>query len=99
MFPLLQHTVLLEIDLTCQYSMEYTPYPQKEGSVGIPIIITNDYEGEDLLPGTQDGTKWQEALEMYKFDDRHSIHSIECLWFDAHCEKISPTLSVARMQL
>ena len=51
--------------------MAYKPYPQKEGSVGIAIIITNGYEGEDSLPGTQnDGTKWKEALEMLKFDVR-----------------------------
>ena len=51
--------------------MAYMPYPQKVGSVGIAIIITNGYEGEDSLPGTQnDGTKWKEALEMLKFDVR-----------------------------
>ena len=51
--------------------MAYEPYPQKEGSVGIAIIITNGYEGEDSLPGTQDdGTKWKEALETLKFDVR-----------------------------
>ena len=51
--------------------MAYRPHPQKEGSIGIAIIITNGYEGEDSLPGTQDdGTKWKEALEMLKFDVR-----------------------------
>ena len=52
-----QRTLLLEVELICRSSMAYEPYPQKEGSVGIAIIITNGYEGEYSLPGTQDDGK------------------------------------------
>ena len=44
--------------------MAYEPYPQESGTVGLTFIITNGYEGEYSLSGTQyDYTKWKEALK------------------------------------
>lgn len=44
-------------------------WPQKERTVGIAFIITNDYEGKYALRGPQfDGDKWEEVLRELRFD-------------------------------
>lgn len=46
-------------------------YPQKDGTVGLAVVLTNCYEGSGFLPGTiHDHEKWVETLKQLKFDVR-----------------------------
>ena len=46
-------------------------YPQKDGTVGLAVVLTNCYEGDKFLAGTiHDHEKWVETLKLLNFDVR-----------------------------